>query len=295
MFVRGQTYVKGEAHDIYRLIVSPNFFDVMEMPLVAGRPLTAHDAGTSQRVAIINEAAARKYFYGENPIGRRFGTTAESSGQIEVIGLVHDAKYNSLRDPAPPTMYVPYTQSAVTRPAFEVRTIGSPPGVAGVVDGIREVVRQLDPTLPLTNVSTQADEIDGRFRQERLFAQAYSLFGGAAMLIASIGLFGLMSYSVARRTNEIGIRMALGAARANVLRLVMSESMTLVVAGLLIGLAMAFAVRPLIASLLFGLAATDVMTLVVAISAMLLVTTVASYLPAWRASRVDPLVALRYD
>jgi ABC-type antimicrobial peptide transport system permease subunit len=173
-----------------------------------------------------------------------------------------------------------------------VRTAGEP---AAAIGAIREAVRQIDPNLPLMDVATQDEEIDKNLQQERVFAQAYAMFGGLAMLLASVGLFGLMSYSVARRTNEIGIRMALGARAGDVLRLVMSESMRLVAIGVAIGLAVAMAAGRLVSSLLFGLGATDAITILVATVVMVTVSALAGYLPARRASRVDPLVALHYE
>jgi ABC-type antimicrobial peptide transport system permease subunit len=156
-------------------------------------------------------------------------------------------------------------------------------------------VRQIDPNLPLTDVSTQIEQLERRFMQEKLFAQAYTLFGALALVLASIGLFGLMSYNVSRRTNEIGIRMALGAQRHDVLSLVMRESMILVVIGVLAGLGIAIAASRLVATLLFGLPPTDVMTMILAIGVMVMVSALAGYLPAHRASRVDPMVALHYE
>jgi ABC-type antimicrobial peptide transport system permease subunit len=189
-------------------------------------------------------------------------------------------------------MYVPYTQSLVGAMAFEIRTAGDP---ALAVPAIREGVRQVDPNVPVMNVSTQMEQIELRFSQERLFAQAYALFGGLALLVASIGLFGLMSYSVTRRTNEIGIRMALGAQRPEVVRMIMGESLLLVVIGVVIGLAAALAAGRLIAASLFGVAATDTLTLALAMLVMTAVSAFAGYLPARRASRVDPIVALHYE
>ena len=199
----------------------------MGIPIVNGRAFTARDDATAPKVVIINEAAAKKYFPNANPVGQRFGSSIETTGQLEIVGVLRNVKYSSVRDEAPPTMYVPYPQTRVGSPVFEVRTAGGAP--AGVMGSIRETVRQIDPNLPLTDVSTQIEQVERRFAQEKLFAQAYTLFGGLALLLASIGLFGLMSYSVSRRTNEIGIRMALGAQRQHVLRLVMRESMILVV------------------------------------------------------------------
>jgi ABC-type antimicrobial peptide transport system permease subunit len=189
-------------------------------------------------------------------------------------------------------MYVPYVQTSLRSTVFEVRTTGEP---AGVIASVREAVRQIDPNLPLTDVSTQMELVERRFVQERLMAQAYSLFGGLAVLLASVGLFGLMSYSVARRTSEIGIRMALGAQPMDVLRLLMRESMILVAAGVVIGVVSAVGASRLVASLLFGLAATDMLTMTLAVVLMVLVSAFAGYLPARRASRVDPMVALHYE
>src|SRR5262249_29320625 len=155
--------------------------------------------------------------------------------------------------------------------------------------------RQVDRNLPMMDVSTQLEQVERRFLQEKVFAQAYSLFGGLALLVASVGLFGLMSYSVARRTNEIGIRMALGAQREDVLKLVMRESMILVAAGIAIGVVIALGASRLVATLLFGLAPTDMLSMAGALTIMAAVSALAGYLPARRASRVDPMIALHYE
>ena len=205
---------------------------------------------------------------------------------------MRDAKYDSVRTEAPPTMYVPYQQTRLTSAVFEIRTAAAQ---AGVMNSVRDVVRQIDPNLPVTDVSTQIEQVERRFAQEKLFAQAYSLFGGLALLLASIGLFGLMSYSVSRRTNEIGIRMALGAQRNDVLRLVMRESMILVVIGVLLGVMIAVNASHFVSTLLFGLPPTDPISIAIAIIVMVAVSALAGYLPARRASRVDPMVALHYE
>lgn len=292
IYVQGRAYAQGQSESINRLVVSPNFFEMMEIPLLLGRGFTGRDRDGAPKVVVINNAAATKYFPNENPIGRRFGTSRETTGNFEVVGVLRDAKYSSVRDPAPPTMYVPFQQTGAGTAVFVVRTAGDPMTAIG---SIREAVKQIDPNLPLMDPSTQMEQVERRFAQEKMFAQAYALFGGIALLLAAIGLFGLMSYSVARRTNEIGIRMALGAQRGHVLRLVMRESMLLVVAGVVVGLAIALAAGRLVASLLFGLTPTDAPTMMLAVSMMLLVSAVAGFLPARRASRVDPMVALHYE
>jgi predicted permease len=296
IYVQGRpaplTRPQDDSHSINRLVVSSNFFEVMGIPIVSGRALNDRDTSTSPKVVVINEAAVRKYFPNESPLGHHFGSSPETSGDLEIVGVLRDAKYNSVRDDAPPTMYVPFRQARMSNATIEVRTAMAP---AGAMTAIREAVRQLDPNLPLTDVSTQIEQVEKRFQQERLFAQAYTLFGALALLLASIGLFGLMSYNVSRRTNEIGIRMALGAQRVDVLGLVMRESMLLVGIGMTAGLAVAIFTSRLLTTMLFGLPPRDPVTMIGAAIVMALVSALAGYLPARRASRVDPMVALHYE
>jgi predicted permease len=295
IYVQGRVYEAGRRdldNSINRLVISTNFFETMEIPVVLGRAFTARDNETAPKVVVINEAAAKKYFPNENPIGQHFGSSIETTNQLEVVGVLKDAKYNSVRDPAPPTMYVPYYQTRAGNAVIEVRTAADP---TSVTSAVREAVRQVDATLPMMDVSTQLEQVERRFQQEKLFAQACTLFGGLAMLVASIGLFGLMSYTVSRRTNEIGIRMALGAQGADVMRQVLRESMILVAVGVVTGVAAAFGAGRLLSTMLFGLAPNDVMTISGATVIMVAVSGLAGFLPARRASRVDPMVALRYD
>ena len=293
-YVRGRSYAAGQDDGIHRMVVSPNFFETMQIPIAAGRGFTDRDHETAPKVGIINEAAASKYFPNENPLGQRFGSSVENSGQIEIVGVLRDAKYSSVRESAPPTMYVPYMQtpSRLSSAMIAVRTHGAP---SALTNSVRDAVRQLDPDLPVTDVSTQIEQVERRFAQEKMFAQACSLFGGLAVLLAAIGLFGLMSYNVARRTNEIGIRMALGARRQDVMQLVMRESMLLVIVGIVAGVALARVASRFVETLLFGLAAGDPLALAGAIGLMIAVSALAGFLPARRASHVDPMVALRYD
>jgi predicted permease len=264
----------------------------MGIPIKMGRGLTDRDDAQSPKVVVINETAAKQFFPDQNPLGQHFGSSRETTGQLEIVGVLRDAKYDSVRDTVPPTMYVPYRQTRVTGTVFEVRTAAAP---AGTMGAIREAARQIDPNLPLTDVSTQLETIERRFVQEKLFAQAYSLFGGLALLLAAIGLFGLMSYNVSRRTNEIGIRMALGAQRRDVLGMVMRESMLLVAIGVVAGVATAIAASKLVTTLLFGLPPRDPGAIIAATAVMLAVSLLAGFLPARRASRVDPMVALHYE
>jgi predicted permease len=278
---------------ILQMTVSPSFFDTLGIRLRRGRLLTARDDEHAPRVVVINEAAARTYFAaGENPVGMRFGNLVENRTQVEIVGVVGDVKYNSVRDAAPPTMYFPLRQRCCPGVSFAVRTAADP---AALANAVRETVRRADPNVPIVSMTTQAEQVEGRIAQEKLFARANLLFGALAVALASIGLFGLMSYSVARRTNEIGVRMALGARRADVVALVMKESMAMVAIGIAIGLAVSLAAGRLVTTLLFGLAATDPVTIGVATMLMMAVSAFAGYLPARRAARVDPMIALRCE
>jgi predicted permease len=281
--------------DVDQLTIGPKFFETMEIPIFRGRNFTKHDSEGAPKVAIVNEAAARKFFPNEDPIGRKFGTSPEKNNEFEVVGLVRDVRYNSVREPAPPTVYWPYMQRLLVvfhGAVFEVRIDASP---ASAIKSIREAVRKIDPNLPLMRVATQVDRVERRFAQEKLFAQAYVLFGSLALLVASVGLFGLMSYSVARRTKEIGIRIALGAQRASVMRMVMRESLLLVTSGAVMGTIAALAMGRFIKGLLFGLAPTDVFTNGAALFVIISVSVFAGYFPAHRASRTDPLTALHHE
>ena len=296
LLVQGRNYPAGRAasnnNSINNVYIAPNYFLTMGISVVAGRPLSEQDRKGAPLVAVINEAAVRKYFPKENPIGQRFGHTLDAMGAVEIVGVVRDVKYNSLREPAPPTLYTPYAQRGSAGLVFTVRTVGDP---SAMLAAIREAVADVDRNVPIIAVETQTFQIERRMLQEKVLAQAYTLFGGIALFVAAIGLFGLMSYNVSRRTREIGIRMAMGAQRNEVLALVMRESMLLVGIGIAIGIGASIAAGRLVASQLFGVEPSDVTTIAAAMLVMLTAAAAAGYLPARRAARVDPMVALRYD
>lgn len=291
--VQGYTPQPGVDDDVKVNTIGEHFFETMEIPILLGRALSPRDDESAPKVAVINQMLARKYFGDEIPLGRRFGFGGpETAGQIEIIGVARDAKYTGMRSETEPTVYLAYLQSVPRFATFIVRTSGDAGAAAAT---IREAVYEVDSNLPLFDMKTQSQQADESLTQERLFATLSSFFGVLALLLACIGLYGVMSYGVARRTNEIGIRMALGASAPRVTRMVMRETMLVVVVGVVIGLGAALATTRLIASMLFGLAATDALTISFAVVLMIGVAAVAGYLPARRASKVDPMVALRYE
>jgi predicted permease len=289
VFSERETSDKPTLPDMYVMSVTPEFFDTMGIGIVAGRGFTDRDGPTAPKVVLINQTAARALYPGENPVGRHLGESIEDKRDYEIVGVLRDTKYSSIRDAVPPTMYTCSRQGTQSGMAFVIRTAADPNALS---DAVRTTVRQMDATLPLSSFTTQEDQLEQRFAQERLFATAYSLFGGLALLLACIGLFGLMSYNVARRTNEIGIRMALGAQRSTVVRMVLLESLALVAIGVAVGLGSAGAAGHLVKTVLYGLTPTDAATFVTAVTVVVAVSILAGYLPARRASRVDPMIAL---
>jgi predicted permease len=291
--VQGQTSQSGEDVNVYVNLVGANFFETMEIPILIGRGIRRPDDEGAPRVAVINQTMARQYFGDQNPVGQRFGFGGpEASGQIEIVGVAADAKYTNLRRDIPPTAYTPYLQETPGQVNFAVRAAGDAIALTG---SIREAVREVDQNLPLFDVKTQNQQADQSLAQERLFATLSSFFGGLALLLASIGLYGMMSYSVARRTNEMGIRMAVGAGPGDVIRLVMRETLTLGLIGLGAGLGAALGTTHLIASMLYGVTPNDPITILFATMLLLAVAAVAGYLPGRRASQVDPMIALRSE
>jgi len=275
--------------------VAPNFFDAMEIPLVLGRRFTAQDGETTPKVAIVSHSFARRYFAGANPVGQRivFGANPNATASaIDIVGVASDAKYTTLRDAEPVTIYLPSPQMLDGVANYYVRTAGDP---AAVGPAIREAVRAIDPMLPVIDLRTQEQQIDRRNSQERLFVQLSSFFGVAALTLACVGLYGLLSYLVLQRTGEIGVRLALGAVPAQVLRMVLRESFALVAIGLVFGVAVAYAARRFVESMLFGLTAADPLTYVTVASVLVAVALLASFVPALRAARVDPMTALRAE
>jgi predicted permease len=279
---------------VYFNEVSDRYFETLRTDLIAGRDFDSHDTPESPKVAIVNQTAARKFFAGQNPIGKRF---REEDGDkmgpwIEIVGVVRDSKYGSLREEISPTAFTAASQDATPMwYTFEVRAAGAPTAViSGAKSAIAEVNR--DVSLEFTTLALQVDESLGR---ERLLASLSGFFGVLALALATIGLYGVMSYNIARRRNEIGIRMALGAEQSRVLRMVLREVAILIGTGLAIGLCAAMGATRFVASFLYGTKANDPWTLALGAGFLALVAALAGFLPARRASRLEPMNALREE
>jgi len=245
-------------------------------------------------VALVNETLARRLFGNGSPLGRRFsfGKEAGAGDAVTIVGLLRDAKFDDVRSAAPPTAFVPYTQmvAPLSKMNFAVRTVGDPLALSG---RIREIAGRLVPGVPIGGVKTQAAQIDESLAQERMFARLFTFFGFTALALACLGLQGTMAYTLRRRTREIGIRMALGAARGSVLRMAVAETLVIAVAGILVGVGLAAGGARFVTSLVFGITPLDTTTLALGAGVMLAVAVLAGYGPARRAARIDPMRALR--
>jgi predicted permease len=276
------------------LCVRENFLEAMGIPLLAGRPLSPQDDERAPRVVVVNQAFAKRFYPNESPLGKRFGFSVDKANQIEIVGVSGDAKYTSLREEIRPNVYIPWSQDLrfVGRMTFEVRAAGDP---GALVAAVREAVRGIDSNLPVTDVKTQVEQANETLRMERLFARLLTFFGVLALLLASIGLYGVMAYSVAQRTQEIGIRVALGAQAGHVLKMVIGQGMILALIGVVVGIGGAFGLTRLIQTLLYGVSTTDWVTFTGVALLLSGVALAACFIPARRAAKVDPMVALRYE
>ena len=294
IWLEGDAPPSGQQRSATFDFVGPRYFSTLGMPILIGREIGPEDEGNAQRVGVINQTMARTYFGDANPIGRHFRADRDHPFDILVVGVATDAKYNDLREQTPSQCYLSYFHSKSEAPhaTFEVRFAGNATAVASAIRG---AVKEAAPALRPPEIHTMSEIVDQSLTTERMLTELSGFFGLLALLLACIGLYGLMSYNVAGRTSEIGIRMALGAQPRNVFRLIARQGMTLVLIGMVIGLAAAFALTRLISSLLFEVGATDATTFG-AIGVLLAgVALLACYLPARRATKVDPLVALRYE
>ena len=266
-------------------VVSPNYFATLGTRLVSGREFTAQDSAEAPRAIVVNEVMARRYWPGEDAVGKR-------TSRGDVVGVVRDTREKGLIKDPRPTIYMPVQQSYVPQLTLHVRSVTDPDAMVAVV---RREVQALDSTLPLYNVRTLADQRDGSLHTERVVAALLALFGAIALILAAVGLYGVLSYSVTARTREIGIRLAQGAQPRDLLTLVIGQGMRLTVIGLAVGVAAAFPLTRLIERLLFGVTATDPLTFAGVPMVLAGVALAACWIPARRATRMDSLVALRHE
>jgi predicted permease len=276
-------------------MIGPNYCDTLGLPLLQGREIGPGDTASSQKVALINRAFADRFFKDRNPIGRviSFDDAEVNNDLLEVVGVIGDVKWEGVRKDTEPSVYRPIMQvseEGAYTVSLQIRTNSNPSDLA---QPVRQAIVQVDDKLPIFDVTTLREQVGERMNHERLVAQLVGFFGGLALLLACVGLYGVMAHNVVRRTNEIGIRMALGAMRNNIAWMVLRESFVLVAAGLVIGVPVALLAARLISSQLYGLSPGDPPTLVGAAAILIVVALIASYVPALKASRVNPLVALR--
>src|SRR5687768_8868403 len=289
--------IAGMAYDANHREVSANYLQAMNIPLRQGRYFDERDNETSMRVAIINETMARQYWPGENALGRRFNIGDPNDGEwMQIVGIVADVRQMGLDEPVKAEMYLPY-QQVTDWPGFiprelAIRTAGDPSSLVG---SVRQIIREVDPDQPISNIATMSEVLGVEAEQRRMGMIMLVAFAGLALLLASLGIYGVLAYFVTQHTNEIGVRIALGANRRNILALVLKKGMGLTLLGVAIGLAASFALTRLMSSLLFGVKASDPLTFLVVPLLLATVALLACWIPARRATRVDPMVALRYE
>jgi predicted permease len=303
----GETVKSASDHTANRQAARENYFTTMEIPLLRGRGFTTQDDQRAPKVGIVNQTFSRRFFPNDDALGKRV-TDTDGNREIEIVGVVADTKYDNQRSDIEPLLYTPMRQENITFGAtyFALRTTGEPTALAA---SVRQAVRELDGNLPVDEISSQEARSQRTLGQERLYARLLSFFGALALILAAIGLSGVLAYSVAQRTNEIGIRMALGAQAANVLRMVIWQGMRLVLLGLVVGAACGYGLKRLLATqyfaprswqrqmadLLYGVEGTDPLTFAVIASMLAVVALLACWLPARKAAQVDPLAALRHE
>jgi len=295
--VQGYTPTTDDDMAVQDMLVGPNYGATLGVPLLRGREIGVRDTPASTPVAVVNETFAEHFFKNQNPIGRTFTFDDEENKvvNLEIVGVIGDIKSSNPREQAEATVYRPILQiqdEAAYSVTIHLKTVVDPSSLAPLA---RQAISDVDPRLPIFGVTSLSDQMKERLLQDRLVTQLVSFFGVLALLLACVGLYGVMAHAVARRTNEIGIRMALGARGTNIIWMVLREVLALVIAGLLIGVPTALVGARFVSSQLFGLKASDPVTLIGAAVTLVAVALLAGFVPARRASRVNPLIALRYE
>ena len=284
----------GKSVDIYRHDIGSAYFETMQIPILLGRGIEERDGNSAPKVIVVNETLATKYFHGDNPIGHHIDLGSSKPETFEIVGVSKDVKYAQIRDDVPPTGYFAYNQRKEIPPfmTFEVRSSLAP---STLLAAIEQTASGLDKSVPVVQVKTETQAVSEVLFLERTFATLSSAFGSLALLLAAIGLYGTIGYTVAQRTNEIGIRMALGANRENIVLMVLREMLVVVAAGVTVGLPIAWFASRALQSQLFGLSPHDAVSISVAILTIVAVSAFAGFVPARRAARVEPMEALRYE
>jgi putative ABC transport system permease protein len=291
--VEGEQALPGREPHTYVSIISPGYFQTMGTPLLQGRDFTSFDNADAPGVVIINSYLAQQHFAGEQPVGKRVEMGFRSGTQLQVIGVVADERQESLHTDPHPGMYLPYAQAPTSLPL--VLLFRSASDTATVATSVRQQVSTLDAQLPVYDVKTMDQVLHTAVARPRFVTSLLAIFAGVAVLLATVGIYGVMSYTVAQNTREIGIRLALGAQQRDVLKLVVGQGLVLTMLGVMIGLAAAIVLTRLMSNLLYGVTATDPLTFVAVPALLVAVSLLASYLPALRATKVDPMVALRHE
>jgi predicted permease len=285
----------GQPPSIQDHIITPHYFRALGTPLIAGRDFTDADARDAPKVVIVDEMLAREYWPNDNPLGKRIrlGPPEDNGSWLTIIGVVGAMQHKSLDEVTPgKQVYRPVLQRPVGYMSLVVR---SPAPPESMIASVKALVKEADANLPITHVSTMREIVDESIWQPRLYAILFALFAFVALLLAAVGIYGVISYAVTARTNEIGIRMALGAERHHVLKLVVGQGIVLALGGIGFGLVGAWLLTRLMKTLLFGVSVTDPLTFAGVSLLLFSVALLACYLPARKAAQVDPLVALRHD
>ena len=293
VIVEGQSPVPDAgAVQVGANVVGPRYFETLGIRLLRGRDFGEYDAENAPKVAVVNERMARRFWPGQEPIGKSFRLTDRNGPSVEVVGVVRDGKYRSLQETPRPFMYLPLRQNYQSQMTLHVRSAGQVPGVLA---SAKQQLQALDPELPVFDVKTMREHVSVLVSQPQMGATLLGLFGLLALLLAAGGIYGLLSFYVARRAHEIGIRIALGAHRGNVLRLVITETIVPALTGIALGTGAALALSRVVSSLLFGISPTDPVTFVSIPFFLLGVALLASYVPALKATKIDPVIALRAE
>jgi putative ABC transport system permease protein len=294
--VEGRDVAVGDEPDVQTRSIEGDYFRVMQIPLLSGRELTPYDNENAPLVGVINESLAQRFFKDQNPIGRRVRWARDSRPNwITIVGVVADVKHFGLDEVALPELYTPYPQSNAPWKRWMNLVVRGPGDAAALTQDVKKRVWRIDPRIPLTKTRTMTEVMGASFAARRFNMLLLGVFAAVALALAAVGIYGVMAYAVTQRTHEIGVRIALGAKPRNVIRMVVGRGMRLTMIGAALGLALSIAMTRLMSTLLFGVGATDPMTIATVSTLLIAVALLACWIPARRAARVDPIIALRYE